>query len=69
MPVGKRDYHLRLQTLLVFLNLKGAAKMKLAFLYCREFVKMCRGRGDTWPHACTQIALMHGDNAVSVNYK
>ena len=42
MSVGKRDYFLRLQTLLVFLILNGVAKTKLAilpFLCCAEVVK------------------------------
>ena len=42
MSVGKRDYLLRLQTLLVFLILNGMAETKLAippFLCCEEIVK------------------------------
>ena len=42
MSVGKRDYHSRLQTILVFLILKGMAKMKLAilsFLCCGDIMK------------------------------
>ena len=42
MSVGKEDYLLRLQTLLVFLILNGMAKTKLEilpFLCCGEIVK------------------------------
>ena len=55
---GKRDYLSRLQTLMVFLILKGTAKTKLAilaFLYCGEIVKILM--------ACAWLKVDYGKNS------
>ena len=73
MSVGKRDYFLRLQTLLVFLILNGVAKTKLAilpFLCCGEIVKNSNESVSVWlktvSHPAYQIRIYQICRIISI---